>query len=260
MTTHLHLHGKIAIVTGASRLQGIGAAICKMLASHGADIFHTYWTAYDQSMTHGIQKDEPAILQDEIRRYGVRCAGIEINLSQSDVYKEVLDAATAQLGEPIILVNNACYSTNDGYEALDIASLDAHYAINVRATTMLSVEFARRFSHQRGGRIINMTSGQSKGPMVGEIAYAATKGAVDALTTTLAAEVATRGITVNAVNPGPTNSGWMNEEIKQNILQRFPMGRIGQPEDAARLVAFLASDEAEWITGQIMHSEGGFIR
>ncbi|MCE0449877.1 MULTISPECIES: SDR family oxidoreductase [Brevibacillus] len=260
MTTHHGLHGKIAIVTGASRLQGIGAAICKMLASHGADIFHTYWTAYDHSMAHGFHKDEPAILQEEIRRYGVRCAGIEVDLSQSDAYKEVLDAATAQLGEPSILVNNACYSTNDGYEALNIGSLDAHYAINVRATTMLSVEFARRFSQQRGGRIINMTSGQSKGPMVGEIAYAATKGAVDALTTTLAAEVATRGITVNAVNPGPTDSGWMNDEIKHYLLQQFPFGRIGQPEDAARLVAFLASDEAEWITGQIMHSEGGFIR
>ncbi|MFA4133960.1 MULTISPECIES: SDR family oxidoreductase [unclassified Brevibacillus] len=260
MTTQLRLHGKIAIVTGASRLQGIGAAICKMLASHGADIFHTYWTAYDQSMTHGIQKDEPAILQEEIRRYGVRCAAIEIDLSQPDGYKEVLDAATAQLGAPSILVNNACYSTNDGFEALDIASLDAHYAINVRATTMLSVEFARRFSQQRGGRIINLTSGQSKGPMVGEIAYAATKGAVDALTTTLAAEVATRGITVNAVNPGPTDTGWMNDEIKHSLLQQSPFGRIGQPEDAARLVAFLASDEAQWITGQIMHSEGGFIR
>ncbi|BAH42557.1 putative oxidoreductase [Brevibacillus brevis NBRC 100599] len=260
MTTHLRLHGKIAIVTGASRLQGIGAAICKMLASHGADIFHTYWTAYDQSMTHGIQKDEPAILQEEIKCYGVRCAGIEIDLSQPDAYKEVLDAAAAQLGAPSILVNNACHSTNDGFEALDIASLDAHYAINVRATTMLSVEFARRFSQQRGGRIINMTSGQSKGPMVGEIAYAATKGAVDALTTTLAVEVATRGITVNAVNPGPTDTGWMNDEIKHYLLQQSPFGRVGQPKDAARLVAFLASDEAEWLTGQIMHSEGGFIR
>jgi 3-oxoacyl-[acyl-carrier protein] reductase len=96
--------------------------------------------------------------------------------------------------------------------------------------------------------------------MVGEIAYAATKGAVDALTLTLAAEVAAKGITVNAVNPGPTDTGWMTEAIKGELLPRFPMGRFGQPEDAARLIAFLASDDAEWITGQIIHSEGGFRR
>lgn len=254
------MQGKIAIVTGASRLHGIGAAICKVLASRGVHIFHTYWTMYDHSMAWGIGHDEPRLLQEEINRYGVRCASLEIDLSQPEAYKEVLDAARDQLGEPSILVNNACYSTNDGYKALDISSLDAHYAINVRATTMLSVEFARRFNFRRGGRIIHMTSGQSKGAMVGEIAYAATKGAVDALTVTLSAEVASRGITVNAVNPGPTDSGWMTEEIRQNVLQRFPMGRIGKPEDAARLVAFLASDEAEWVTGQIIHSEGGFMR
>jgi 3-oxoacyl-[acyl-carrier protein] reductase len=96
--------------------------------------------------------------------------------------------------------------------------------------------------------------------MVGEIAYAATKGAIDALTVTLAAEVASQGITVNAVNPGPTDSGWITGELRQELLSRFPMGRLGQPDDAARLVAFLVSDEAEWITGQIIHSEGGFRR
>jgi 3-oxoacyl-[acyl-carrier protein] reductase len=105
-----------------------------------------------------------------------------------------------------------------------------------------------------------LTSGQSLGPMAGNIAYASTKGAIEAFTLTMSAEVASKGITVNAVNPGPTDTGWMNENIKNHILSKSPMGRIGMPQDALRLIAFLASDEAEWVTGQIIHSEGGFQR
>lgn len=96
--------------------------------------------------------------------------------------------------------------------------------------------------------------------MAGELAYAASKGAVEAFSRTLAAEVAPLGITVNAVGPGPTAFGWMSEEVKRGLLPRFPIGRLGRPEDAARLVAFLVSDEAAWITGQVIHSEGGFVR
>lgn len=96
--------------------------------------------------------------------------------------------------------------------------------------------------------------------MTGELAYAATKGAIDALTVTLAAEIGHKGITVNAVNPGPTDTGWMTDDVQNVLLPKFPLGRIGKPEDAARLIAFLASPEAEWITGQIIHSEGGFLR
>jgi 3-oxoacyl-[acyl-carrier protein] reductase len=96
--------------------------------------------------------------------------------------------------------------------------------------------------------------------MPSELAYAATKGAVDALTITMAAEAAPLGITVNAINPGPTDTGWMTEELKRDLKARFPFGRAGKPADAAKLVKFLASREADWITGQIIHSEGGFIR
>jgi 3-oxoacyl-[acyl-carrier protein] reductase len=93
-----------------------------------------------------------------------------------------------------------------------------------------------------------------------ELAYAATKGAIEAFTVTLAAEVGHRGITVNAVNPGPTDTGWMTEKFKEELSAKIPAGRVGEPEDAARLVAFLAGDEARWITGQIIHSERGFLR
>jgi 3-oxoacyl-[acyl-carrier protein] reductase len=96
--------------------------------------------------------------------------------------------------------------------------------------------------------------------MLGELAYAASKGAIEAFTRTLAAEVGHKGITVNAINPGPTDTGWMTEELRRELVAKFPSGRVGEPEDAARLVAFLVGDEAAWITGQIIHSEGGFLR
>jgi 3-oxoacyl-[acyl-carrier protein] reductase len=252
------LHGRAALVTGVGRRQGIGAAICRALAQAGADIFLTYWQTYDKAMPWGADKTGPTELQRELQGLGVRAESLESDLSNPEAPVQVLDAALAQLGSLSILVNNATYSVEDGFQSLDAGILDASYAVNLRATALLSVEFARRYPGGSGGRIINLTSGQFQGPMVGEIAYAATKGAVDALTLTLAAEVAAKGITVNAVDPGPTDTGWMTEEIKQELLPRFPRGRIGQPEDAARLIAFLASDDAEWITGQIIHSEGGF--
>jgi len=192
----------------------------------------------------------------------VRCAHVEIDLSESNTPGKLFDLVCSELGPPSILVNNAAHSTRDGFMNLDAKILDDHYAVNMRATFLLSVEFARRFSHSQNamGRIINLTSGQALGPMIGELAYAATKGAISAFTLSLSAEIAPLGITVNAVNPGPTDTGWMTEEIKQELLSRFPIGRIGLPEDAARLVAFLASEEAQWITGQVLNSEGGFIR
>lgn len=162
---------------------------------------------------------------------------------------------------PTILVNNAAYSANDGYMKLDAKTLDDHYAVNMRATFLLSVEFARRLKQQKlKGRIINMTSGQALGPMPGELAYAATKGAISTFTLSLSAELAPLGITVNAINPGPTDTGWMTDEIKDHLERKFLSGRIGLPEDAARLVSFLASEEAQWVTGQIINSEGGFLR
>ncbi len=253
------LQGRIAIVTGASRRIGIGAAICRALAADGADIFFTHWRAFDRTQPCGWDEDGPTILQEELRALGIRCENMEIDLSKAEAPMHILDAVEARLGQPSILVNNAAYSTRDGYEALNAETLDAHYAVNMRGPMLLSVGFARRFSKNRGGRIINLTSGQSLGPMPGELAYIATKGAIEAFTVTLSAEVAARGITVNAVDPGATDSGWMTEEIKRELLARSPMGRLGQPQDAARLVAFLASEAGEWITGQVIHSRGGFI-
>lgn len=250
----MKLKGSVAVVTGVSHDNGIGAAVCRKFAEAGADIFFTQWEA---------NGDWVESFQEElIQNHGIKCQHLSIDLSDADAPFTILDAATDKLGTPTILVNNAAHSTQDGYLKLDAETLDNHYAVNMRATFLLCVEFARKFRNQnkQSGRIINMTSGQDLGPMIGELAYVSTKGAVSSFTQSLSAEVAPLGITVNAVNPGPTDTGWMTDEIKTHLEDKFLAGRMGMPVDAARLIAFLASEDAAWITGQIINSEGGFLR
>lgn len=259
-TTDEDLRGRVALVTGVGGRRGIGSAVCRALAVRGANVVLSYWGAYDREMPWASDDDGPEALVAELRASGVRAGAVEVDLSLPESPQRLLDAAEEGIGLPFILVNVAAHSTRDGYGALDAAMLDAHYAVNVRAMALLSVLFARRYPGGPGGRIVNFSSGQSLGPMVGELAYAASKGAIEAFTRTLAAEVWDRGITVNAVNPGPTDTGWMTEELKEELEPEFLSGAIGRPEDAARLVAFLAGGEARWITGQTIHSEGGFFR
>lgn len=254
------LRGRVAVVTGVGRRRGIGSAVCRALAARGADVVLSYWKAYDRTMPWDTDEGEPRRLVGELRGSGVRAEAVEVDLSLSGSPEGLLDAARERLGAPSILVNTAAHSTRDGYEALDAETIDAHHAVNVRAMALLSVLFARRYPGGPGGRIVNFSSGQTLGPMEDELAYAMTKGATEAFTRSLAAEVGHKGITVNAVNPGPTDTGWLTEELERELLPKFPAGRIGQPEDAARLVAFLAGDEAAWITGQTINSEGGFVR
>jgi 3-oxoacyl-[acyl-carrier protein] reductase len=217
----------------------------------------THWAAYDQSMPWGADQEGPAVLQQEIQELGVRAEQRAFDLAQPSTPARILDWAGEAIGPPSVLVNNAAHSTRDGYEALDAATLDAHYAVNVRGALLLSLEFARRYDGGPDGRIVFLTSGQSVGAMPDELAYAATKGATEAFVRSLAPAVATKGITVNAIDPGPTDSGWMTDEIKRELRSRAPLGRVGTPEDAASLVAFLASPRSGWITGQVIHSRGG---
>lgn len=252
------LAGKVAIVTGASRRIGIGPAICRALAARGADILFTHWGAYDALVHSGRDEAGPALLLRDLTAMGVRAADLEADLSGPDEPARILAAATERLGPPSILVNNATHSTRDGYEKLDAATLDAHYAVNLRGTMLLAVLFARQYAGGPGGRIVNLTSGQDRGPMPEELAYIATKAGIAAFSRTLAAEVGHKGITVNAVNPGPIDTGWMTDDLKRELLPRFPLGRLGQPADVARLIAWLASPAGEWVTGQVLHSDGGF--
>jgi 3-oxoacyl-[acyl-carrier protein] reductase len=246
--------------TGVSRLKGIGYSICTELAKRNIDIFFTYWTNYDNQMPWKVDFDEPNLIQNEIRKYGVNCEKLELDLSLVNSVELLLNDVQNKLGQASILVNNATYSTQTDIDNFSATELDKHYEINLKATTLLTIEFIKRFNFKQGGRIINLTSGQSLGEMSNEIANAVTKGAIETLTKTISQKIATKGITINAVNPGPTDTGWMDEKLTAMILEKSPMGRIGTPKDVSQLISFLASDEAEWITGQIIHSEGGFTR
>lgn len=254
------MNRRIAIITGVSRLKGIGKEICCELAKRDIDIFFTYWKKYDNQMPWKVMDNEPDLIEKEIKQIGVRCQKLELDLSSEKSYKILLNEVKSTLGSPSILVNNATYSTQTSIETITEEELDKHYAVNLKATTLLTIEFIKQFNKKRDGRIINLTSGQSLSAMSNEIAYAITKSAIETLTRTLSIEAASKGITINAVNPGLTDTGWLGETEKKKWVKYFPVKRIGMPADAAKLISFLSSEEAEWITGQIIHSEGGFNR
>ncbi|WP_294745890.1 SDR family oxidoreductase [uncultured Exiguobacterium sp.] len=242
----------IAIVTGASQTRDIGAAICRQLASSGHDLVFTYFKA---------TADWVASFTTELENQGVRVLAIELDLSHPDAADDLF-ARIEDFGTPSILINNAAHSTMTDWRTLNATSLDQHYAVNLRAPLLLATRFTKRFteSNLTSGRIVQLTSGQDLGPMPDEIAYATTKGALSTFTKTYAAAVAPIGITVNAVNPGPTDSTWMDEATRTALKPSFPFGRIGAPEDVARLIQFLVSPDGGWVTGQVIHSEGGFER
>jgi 3-oxoacyl-[acyl-carrier protein] reductase len=249
-----------ALVTGVGRRIGIGAAICRVLAADGVSICFTGWTNYDSEIYGGEHRSWHESFAAEVQELGVDAFGLEVDLSDPEAIGPLMEAVRERAGMLSILVNNAAFSTNGDIDELTAQQLDDHYAVNVRGMALLTQAFVRQWNGESGGRVVNMTSGQGQGPMPGELAYAASKGAVEAFTTSVSPTLAARGITINAVNPGPTDTGWMSEELKEVLLPQFPMGRIGGPDDAARLVAFLCRDEAGWITGQVMNSEGGFWR
>jgi 3-oxoacyl-[acyl-carrier protein] reductase len=250
------LQGKVAIVTGASRKIGIGAAIARELGRGGADVFTTYYRPYDAEQPWGNRTQEAGELLVELRVLGVRAAGLELDLSQADCASKLFEAVEASLGTASILVNNATCSENGGWHEVSAAQLDRHYAVNLRGMTLLCAEFTRRCP-PGGGRIINLTSGQGVGAMPDELAYIATKGGVEALTLSLSPALMKMGITINAIDPGATGTGWMSAKLMRDLVKHSPAGRVGTPQDAAHLARFLASDEAGWITGQVIHSRGG---
>jgi 3-oxoacyl-[acyl-carrier protein] reductase len=142
---------------------------------------------------------------------------------------------------------------------LTAEAIDTHLQVNVRGSLLLAKAFAAQHDDSRaGGRIILFTSGQHLGPMPGELAYTASKGALHQLTKSLARHLAPRHITVNTIDPGPTDTGWATPEVFAAVLAHEPMGRWGQPDDAARLIAWLMTDDAAWVTGQVITSAGAF--
>jgi 3-oxoacyl-[acyl-carrier protein] reductase len=250
----------IAIVTGASRRAGIGAAICRALANSRHDIFFTHLQDYDREVSIGADVSGPETLAAELGSLGARAMHMNADLMNPAIANEVIARCTSELGSPSVLINNAAYSTTQQWDQLTPEDFDNHYFVNFRGSSLLSIAFAKQYDRGHGGRIISLTTGQALGPMPAELAYAASKGAIEAFVKSFAVAVGPKGITVNAVNPGPNDTGWMSDDFKAYLKPKFALGRIGRPDDVAKVIAFLASPDAAWITGQVINVEGGFTR
>lgn len=186
---------------------------------------------------------------------------LRADLGEPSAPGEVVAAAVERFGRVDTLVAAHAHSTATPLGSLDAGEIDRHLIVNVRGTLLLVEEFAGAHDpEQDQGRIVLFSSGQRLGPMPGELAYVASKGGLEALVLSLAEPLAQAGITVNALNPGPTDTGRLSGEDHEAVRSRFPSGRWGTPDDAARAVVWLTSDDGRWITGQVLDSEGGFRR
>jgi 3-oxoacyl-[acyl-carrier protein] reductase len=251
------LTGRVALVTGVSRRQGIGFAIAQRLATMGADVFIHSFVPYDIDRSWGADPDGIESLIDTLRSHGTRIAHAEGNFLDPAIPAQIINAAMQTFGHIDILVANHTYSTMGNLEELTAADIDTHFQVNVRGTLLLAQAFAAQHNSSSGGRIVLLTSGQHLNPMPGELAYVASKGALHQLTLSLSAHLMPREITVNTVNPGATDTGWASGDLYESIRVANPQGRWGQPEDAARLIGWLTTDDARWITGQVLNSNGG---
>ena len=261
----LPLRGRTALVTGVSRRAGIGYAIARRLAALGATLFLHQYAPHDRDQPYGEDPGGPQAVargvRDAAAGAGADVRWLALDLADPGAPAELIDAAVTAVGHLDILVCNHARSGGDGpLGALDAKMLDAHWAVNTRSAILLTQAFAARHDGRPGGRVIFMTSGQELGPMAGEVAYAASKGALASITKTLADQLADQRITLNAVNPGPVDTGYATPEAHEVVRRHFPQGRWGVPDDPARLIAWLVTDEAAWITGQVINSEGGFRR
>ncbi|MCF3120746.1 SDR family oxidoreductase [Streptomyces arenae] len=265
----LPLRGRTALVTGASRRGGIGYAVARRLAAYGAGVYLHHHVPHDAEMPWGADRPEQVV-------EGVRealgdpeapvCAG-PADLADPAAPARLIETAVDALGGRLdILVANHARSGSDGaLGEIDAAMLDAHWEVDTRSVILLVQAYARLRAklpeRTPGGRVVMMTSGQDiAGGMPDEIAYSLQKGALASATRTLATALADLAVTVNCVNPGPVDTDYLTGEVYEQIAARFPAGRWGMPDDPARLISWLATDEAAWITGQVIDSEGGFRR
>lgn len=253
------LAGRVAVVTGVSRRAGIGFAIARELLAAGASVLAQSWTPHDEEQPWGAEPIEDVLAA--LGGTGPRLEHVAADFAEPDAPERVVRRAVERFGAVDAVVANHARSALGTLDEVTAAELDLCWAVNARASVLLARAFAAAHDDARpGGRIVLFTSGQHLGPMVREIPYAVSKGAIQQMTLTLADALADRKITVNAVNPGPVDTGWADAELTERVGRALPFGRWGAPEDVARLVRWLVSDEGHWITGQVIDSEGGFRR
>lgn len=254
--------GRVALVTGVSRRTGIGFAIARRLLADGASVLIHSFSSQDEQPPEGADPDGESTAIEELGdARGQRFQQIEADLGDPDAPRHVVARAVEAFGALDVLVANHAHSSDQSLETVTPIELDRAWAVNARATVLLTQAFAEQHDDARpGGRVVLLTSGQHLGPMPGELPYVVSKGAIHQATRTLADELADRGITVNAVNPGPVDTGWPSAELRERLLPTFPAGRWGGPDDIAPIVGWIVSDDSAWMTGQVIDAEGGFRR
>jgi 3-oxoacyl-[acyl-carrier protein] reductase len=242
----------VALITGVGRPIGIGAGIARTLATEGWDLALTRWAPADEEIfgdaaTNGIDD-----VIAELRDAGARVAVIPADLERADAAASVIAQAREQLGTIGALVLSHAWDIDSGVLDTSIEQFDKHFAVNTRASWLLIAGFARQVDG--GGAIVALTSDHT----AGNLPYGASKGALDRIVIAAAKELAPLGISSNVLNPGPVDTGWMSDAVREGLTAMQPSGRLGTPADVANLVAFLVSEKGRWVTGQLLTSDGGF--
>jgi 3-oxoacyl-[acyl-carrier protein] reductase len=244
------LKNKVAIVTGASK--GIGAGIAKALGREGAAVVVNYSSS---------QEGADAVVA-EITGQGGKAVAIQGSVAKSAEVERLFDEAKSKFGQLDILVNNAGVFQFTPIEAFSEEEFHRQFNTNVLGMMLATQQAVKQFG-DAGGSVINIGSVISRSPVPGSSIYAATKGAVDLVTRSLAKELGAKKIRVNSINPGGVetegtrSAGVIGSDFEKQMIQQTPLGRMGQPEDIARVAVFLASDEARWITGELIAVSGG---
>ncbi|MGC5223265.1 SDR family oxidoreductase [Micromonospora sp. DT81.3] len=242
----------VALITGVGRPQGIAAGIARSLARDGWDLAVSRWQPADEAI---FGTDAAAGLHDvidEVRSLGARVVDIPADLEQPEAAALLFAAARDKVGTVEAMVLSHAWDVESGILDTTVDEFDRHFAVNTRASWLLIAEFARQAD--RGGAIVALTSDHT----TGNLPYGASKGALDRIVISAARELGPRGISANALNPGPIDTGWMDDEVRTALTGMQPGGRLGRPADVADVVAFLVSPRGRWVTGQLLKADGGF--
>ena len=262
------LKDRVAIITGANNPWGIGATTALAFAREGAKVVLVYKkiprpfdsTKMDRNGVdryYGANAGTAEAVESKLKEMNADYIVIEGDISNEDAVKEIYSIVLEKYGRVDILLNNAATDDETGCDTIETITqnvIDDTFAVNVRGSILMTREFIKH----RGdyGRIINISTDAAQ-IFAGQITYGASKATLEALTRSIALEAAQYGITVNCVAPGPTQTGWIDEEFEKVVVPLIPMGKLIQPEDIAETILFLASEQARMITGQVIKVSGG---